>query len=220
MAVAWGFPISAVLALVALPLWPEALLSLLALVWGLSFLIFVTFPFYRRWLSSEGKRLGFVFFDFGHGGIQLVLWALVMLALGIHSIAFGQFTWGLFFRWGFFTFVIVLLLSIDLMGSTPVYKSGLHEDRFLSVVLDEDKCKGAACCEQVCPRNCYQVERSHHLARIVRPDRCVQCGACIVQCPFDALCFQSPDGRTIPPETIRQFKLNLMGKRLVGVGGK
>lgn len=218
MAVAWAFPISAVLALVALPLWREALLSLLALVWGLSFLIFLSFPVYRRWLGSEAQRIGFVFFDFGRGGVQLILWAIVMLAVAIYSIAFGQFAWRLFFQWGIFTFVIVLLLSIDLMGSTPVYKSGLQEDRFLSVVLDEDKCQGAACCEQVCPRNCYKVDRSHHVATIVRADRCVQCGACIVQCPFDALCFQSPEGGMIPPQTVRRFKLNLMGKRLVRVG--
>lgn len=220
MAVAWAFPISVVLALITLPLWREALLSLLSLVWGLSFLIFVSFPFYRSWLSSEGKRIGFVFFDFGRGGFQLILWAVLMLGLGIYSIAFGEFTWGLFFHWGFFTFVIVLLLSIDLMGSTPVYKSGLHEDRFLRVVLDEDKCKGAAYCEQVCPRNCYEVDRSHHVATMLRADRCVQCGACIVQCPFDALCFKSPKDGIIPPETVRRFKLNLMGKRLVRVGGK
>jgi NAD-dependent dihydropyrimidine dehydrogenase PreA subunit len=220
MAIAWAFPISAVVALVALPLWRQALLSLLALVWGLSLLIFVTFPFYRRWLSSEGKRLGVVFFDFGHGGIQLILWALLMLALGIYSMAFGQFTWGLYLRWGLFTFVIVLLVSIDLMGSTPVYKSGLQEDRFLHIVLDEDKCKGAAYCEQVCPRNCYEVDQTRHAASIVRPDRCVQCGACIVQCPFDALCFQSPNGAVVLPETVRRFKLSLMGKRLARVGGE
>jgi NAD-dependent dihydropyrimidine dehydrogenase PreA subunit len=220
MAVAWAFPVSAVVALVALPLWREALPSLLGLVWGLSFLVFATLPFYRRWLSAEGKRIGLLLFDFGRGGLQLILWALLMLGLGIYSVAFGAPTWGLFFRWGLFTSVIVLLLSIDLMGSTPVYKSGLHEDRFLKVVLDEDECQGAGDCEQVCPRNCYQVDPGQHVATIVRPDRCVQCGACIVQCRFDALCFQSSDGSTIPPETIRRFKLNLMGKRLVRAGGK
>jgi len=52
---------------------------------------------------------------------------------------------------------------------------------------------------------------------IPRPDICVQCGACIVQCPCDALFFQSPKGEIIFPESIRKFKLNLMGKRLVKV---
>lgn len=101
------------------------------------------------------------------------------------------------------------------MGSTPIYKSGLHEDRFLKITLDEDKCKGAAFCEQVCPKNCFDVDKKQHMASIPRIDECVQCGACIVQCPFDALYFESPDGEMILPETIRTYKLNLMGKRLV-----
>jgi ferredoxin len=46
--------------------------------------------------------------------------------------------------------------------------------------------------------------------------RCVQCGACIVQCPFDALCFIGPKGETLSPETIRKFKLNMMGHRMAG----
>jgi len=51
-------------------------------------------------------------------------------------------------------------------------------------------------------------------------DRCVQCGACIVQCPFDALYLESPRGEIIYPEVIRKFKLNLLGKRLVKGGNK
>ena len=50
---------------------------------------------------------------------------------------------------------------------------------------------------------------------VPEPERCVQCGACIVQCPFDALCFEDPQGGKIPPETVRKFKLNMMGRRIV-----
>ena len=110
---------------------------------------------------------------------------------------------------------LVSLLSVDLSGSTPVYKSGTHEERLLKVILDEEKCKGAAFCEQVCPRNCYEVDRERRKAAMPRAARCVQCGACIVQCPFDALYFRSPSGAIVPPETVRRFKLNLMGKRMV-----
>ena len=55
---------------------------------------------------------------------------------------------------------------------------------------------------------------------LARAHACVQCGACIVQCPFDALHFQHPDGGVIEPETIRRFKLNLVGKRLVRTEGR
>jgi ferredoxin len=103
------------------------------------------------------------------------------------------------------------------MGSTPVYKSGLHEDRLFRVSLDETRCRGVGFCEQVCPRNCYKMNQDEHKVRLMEPDRCVQCGACVVQCPFDALFFKSPGGDVLTPETIRKFKLNLMGKRTVRV---
>jgi NAD-dependent dihydropyrimidine dehydrogenase PreA subunit len=152
-----------------------------------------------------------VIFDFGR--IPLFLWVIFLSGLVIWSISLNTFTWGFIVRWGFVSFVILLLISSDLMGSTPVFKSGLHEDRFFKVILDEEKCKGAGFCEQVCPRNCYEINRIRHIATLPRPNRCVQCGACIVQCPFDALHFESPKRETIHPETVRKFKLNLIGKR-------
>jgi len=202
------------------PFWREAILPLLFLVWGLSFLIFISFPLYSHWLSSEGKRVGFVFFDFGRGGFQLILWGVLILGLIAYSSFVGDFSWGFILRWGILSFVVVLILSLDLTGSTPVYKSGLHEDRWLKVILDENKCKGAGFCEQVCPRNCFEVDRHRHLAIMPRAELCVQCGACVVQCPFDALYFKSPTGGIIPPQATREFKLNLMGKRLVKVEGR
>jgi len=43
-------------------------------------------------------------------------------------------------------------------------------------------------------------------------------GVCLVQCPQDALAFETPTGRRVEPDTIRRFKLNMMGKRAVQVG--
>ena len=53
-----------------------------------------------------------------------------------------------------------------------------------------------------------QVELAHE-------ERCVRCGACVVQCPMDALAFEDEDGRRVEPDTIRRYKLNLLGKRAV-----
>ncbi|MDI6851471.1 MAG: 4Fe-4S binding protein [bacterium] len=79
---------------------------------------------------------------------------------------------------------------------------------------------GAGICEQVCPRNCYEMDKNKHTALMPGADRCVQCGACIVKCPFDALYFESPRRKIIYPDVIRKFKLNLLGKRLVKRGNK
>jgi NAD-dependent dihydropyrimidine dehydrogenase PreA subunit len=117
--------------------------------------------------------------------------------------------------WGLAGLAVALLMSLDLAGSTPIYKSGLHEDRLLRVEFDLGSCEGRAICEQVCPRNCYEIDSRLHKALVLNGGDCVQCGACIVQCPEDALAFVDPAGRRIPPEQIRKYKLNLAGERAV-----
>ncbi|MFQ6007662.1 MAG: HgcAB-like fusion protein [Candidatus Zixiibacteriota bacterium] len=216
MAAMWAFPFSIIAALITIPFWRKVFVPLTILIWILPFLTFVFFPFYSQWISPQKKRAGFsrytVIFDFSR--TLLILVGLFMGCLIVYSTLAGVFTWGFVSRWAFFSFIIILLLSIDLMGSTPVYKSGLHEDRLLKVVLDEGKCKGAGLCEEVCPKNCFEMDWVQHVVSIPRGKQCVQCSACIVQCPFDALYFESPSGKFIPPESIRKYKLNLLGKRL------
>ena len=214
MAVAWAFPIS-LLALLLLPFWREMVLPLAGFVWAWAFLIFLSFPLYERRLRRRGKSVGFVFFDFGERGLMLFLWVLFMLVIVGYSILVGHFSWAHVFRWGLSSFIVVLIMGLDLMGSTPVYKSGLTSDRLLRIELDTERCKGAGFCEQVCPRNVFEVDGSLRLAFLPRVKQCVQCGACIVQCPFDALHFRSPKGDVVAPDTIRRFKLNLLGTRKV-----
>ncbi len=222
IAAIWAFPFSIVASIIIIPFMPKMLLPLNVLIWGLSLLIFVSFPLYSRWLNPKRKGASFsrytVIFDLSR--IPIILWVIFLFCLAVWSISVNAFNWEFIVRWGFISFVILLLISIDLMGSTPIYKSGLHEDRFLNVILDEERCRGAGFCEQVCPRNCYEVDRNRHIAAMARGDQCVQCGACIVQCPFDALYFRSPKGEIMVPEAVRRFKLNLIGKRLVKVEGK
>lgn len=218
MAVAWAFPMSVVFSAVMIPFWRGGILPLVFLVWGLSLLIFVSFPIYSTLLISKEKRIGFIFFNFGRGGFQLLLWMGTILGFVVYSILIKDFSWGFIFRWGFVSLVVVLVLSLDLAGSTPIYKSGLHEERRLRVVLDTKECRGAGFCEQVCPGNCFEVDKKEHVASMTGAERCVRCGACIVQCPFDAIHFESPKGEKVPPEIIRRFKLNLLGGRLKKLG--
>lgn len=213
MAVAWAFPFS-LLAMLVYFFRPADVFPLVGLIWGMSFLIFLAFPLYAKWIRTDRTHVGFVLFDFGERAIPLVLWLLFMLGMVGYAFLSNTFSPMMIFRWGLISLVVLLLLSLDLTGSTPFYKSGLHKERLLRIDLDPKLCKGAGSCEQVCPTNVFEMDHARHLVRLPRADQCVQCGACIVQCPFDALCFRSPEGSVVTPATIRKFKLNLLGNRL------
>ncbi len=217
MAIAWAFPIS-LLALLVLPVWKAGVLPLAGLVWALSLALFLSFPLYEQHLRQERKRVGFILFDFGPRGVLLILWGLFLAGIAAYAAVAHVPLWPAMLRWGSSSLVVLLLLSLDLTGSTPVYKSGLHEDRLLRITLDAERCQGAAFCEQVCPVDVFVVDHTRRLAALPGAAQCVQCGACIVQCPFDALYFRGPQGETVSPETVRRFKLNLLGKRAVKAG--
>lgn len=208
MAASWAFPISLVSALITALLWRQALVPGVLVVWVLALGLYMLFPLYGRRLGPRGRGSGVLL------SVLVVLWLVAMLGLVGYTHALGQLTWGAMARWGVLTFVVLVVMGIDFLGSTPLYKSGLQEDRLLEVVLENERCRGVGYCEQVCPRGCYEVDRDGHTARMPGAERCVQCGACIVQCPFDALHFEGPDGGVVTPDTIRRFKLNLMGKRV------
>lgn len=215
MAVAWAFPISLIGGLLAFPFWRDAVVPLVGLVWASSLLLFLSFPLYQGRLDGGKKSVGFVFFDFGPRGGPVVLWLCFLLGVAGYAALSGDLSWTPILRWGAASLVVLAILGLDLMGSTPTFKSGLHEDRLLRITLDEEKCKGAAFCEQVCPVKVFDIDHERRLAVLARTRRCVQCGACVVQCPFDALYFQHPQGGVLPPDTLRRFKLNLLGKRVV-----
>lgn len=215
MSVAWAFPISLAAALVLLPWWPSGILAVAALVWGLALVIFLSFPLYRRWLRTTRKNVGFVFFDFGRHGLPLLFWALAVLGAACWLCLTHGFAWNVMLRWTVVSLIITLTLSLDLAGSTPIYKSGLYKDRELQIELDTEKCAGVGQCVDVCPTNVFELDAQQQRAAAKRADACVKCGACIVQCPCDALFFRSPTGEVVTPEAVRRFKLNMLGKRLV-----
>jgi ferredoxin len=201
MAVAWAFLVSVISVLILAAIWRKALLASAFVVWGLALAMYVGYPLY-------GRRL-----DSGHGGKRVLvgvlvgLWGVAVAILTCYTWAVAGGSWGEISKWAIFTFVVVLVMGIDLPGSTPLFKGGFQEEGQLRVVLDRGRCTGVGYCQEVCPRD-------KHSASMPRAERCVQCGACIVQCPNDALHFESQEGKIVAPETIRRFKLNLMGKRV------
>lgn len=221
MAVAWAFPVSVVGGSILAIGWRHLLLPFVVTVWALAVGLYAFFPLLQRGLERPSPRPPgwtryVVFFD---PVLQrnLVLWALFLA--GVCSYADWRGAWSprSLVGWSLASLFILVLLSMDLAGSTPVYKSGLHEDRLLHVELNADACRGRAMCWEVCPKNCYVIDRVQHKAVIAEPDACVQCGACVVQCPEDALTFFTPPGERIAPELVRKYKLNLLGRRVSSI---
>lgn len=107
------------------------------------------------------------------------------------------------------------LLTVDYTGSTPLEGSKLFEERQWHVTLDLDRCEGVFSCWEVCPEACFEKRQDVRKIALAYDERCIRCGACVVQCPQDALAFENEVGERVEPETIRRFKLNLLGRRTV-----
>lgn len=116
--------------------------------------------------------------------------------------------------------LLMLLLSLDVMGTTPIYKSGLHDEGSLRMEAAPKRCKGLGWCVEVCPRNCLDLQkRGRGVVSMPGPERCVRCAACIIHCPCAALCFRGREGMEIDPHRSRRYKLNLPGRRAAGGPG-
>jgi NAD-dependent dihydropyrimidine dehydrogenase PreA subunit len=204
--VAWAFPASIILGLIVWFVWSEAVIFTGLVVWVISLLLNGLFPVYGSWLKKDIYGI-----ECGQGLFQGGMVMGIVVILVVYTIAM-DIGWRAAAGWAIIVSVVVFTLGIDILGNTPLYKSGLHKERTFTVYLDENKCKGIGVCKEVCPKNCFTINKK---AVIIGRNRCVKCGACIVQCPCDALYFEAPDHEVILPETVRTFKLNLMGKRTV-----
>ena len=67
------------------------------------------------------------------------------------------------------------------------------------------------------PRDVLDIDGLQRKVQINKPDSCIRCGACIVQCPTDALRFRYDDGRIVEAATIRHTRMNMLGRHTVEV---
>jgi NAD-dependent dihydropyrimidine dehydrogenase PreA subunit len=195
MAGAWGLPAALLLGATSALLHPAwaAPLALWALV------------------LASGVFLGF---DRLPGRRPSVLGAIAIgVALAVVALAGGGS--GALVAAGVVTAGLVALLTFDYSGSTPLEGGSHFESREWSISLDLERCAGVYSCWEVCPEACFEKREDARKVDLAHDERCVRCGACVVQCPQDALFFAAEDGRRIAPETIRRFKMNLFGKRSI-----
>jgi ferredoxin len=203
-------------AIVLMPIWGtlyrlEAVFLLLQISF-IYLLAMISFPIFERIFLKEIEKkkvlltlgnLVVFLINLFYGAIGVVLYAVVYQ---------NDYSW-ILIRWSIVSFLLVLIVNIELKGSSSTYKSDTHADKLYDVEIDLEKCRGTGICIDVCPRNCYELDAEKKKISMPRKKYCVQCGACVVQCPFDALYFMNRKGNVIKPETVRKFKLNLMGKR-------
>ena len=219
MAIMWGTPICVIPLIPLLIWWRHLALPFAAIVWGIALITFVGFPWLPSWLvgahsdkALPGWTKYLVVFD-PRGQKILAVWAAAVAGLVAYGRLAADWGWMTIVGWVLASLAVALLISLDLAGSTPLHKSGLHEDRLLTVALDADKCQGRAICREVCPKDRFQIDSKAHKASFISENECVQCGACIVQCPEDALAFVDGSGHRIPPDEIRRYKVSLLGER-------
>lgn len=213
MAVAWAFPMSIIFSIFVWIFRSAAVIPSIMLVWLLAALIFFFFPLNlpmmhpRRREKRKEKTRGnpFIFL--------LVLLGVALTGVLVFGLLTSQFTSSFLLFWGLNACLIILILCGDLPGSTPLLVSGFREERDFQVVLDPESCRGAGFCKAVCPRDCYALDEETHKASLLHTERCIRCGACIVQCPFDALYFVDRKERKISPDFVRKHKVGFSGKR-------
>lgn len=202
MAWTWAAPLFVVAALVAwlMGSWEVGLCALAVIVWIVGGL-FAALP----WLEVKSRKRWLTFGGFAVLGFGIGLGVLLLLGSATSAHLYLDAGTAL---------ATMGILSIDLAGTTPWYGSYINRwGNEAHIDLVEDRCTGAAECVQVCPRNVLQMNGRRRKVEIERPDQCIECGACIVQCPEDALRFRYDDGRLVEASTIRRTHMNMVGRR-------
>ena len=80
------------------------------------------------------------------------------------------------------------------MDEKPALKSLIVEHwnlaknlRSMQIHYDAQKCKGVWQCYEVCPVGCWTPDYESHKVIFHDPERCIACGACVLQCPENAI---------------------------------
>jgi NAD-dependent dihydropyrimidine dehydrogenase PreA subunit len=200
MAVAWAGPTSLVIAALAALFRPAWCLPVILLSWALAVAVFLVYdrvPGPRRLLLAGGAiavSLGLV--ALAGGGAAALSAAAIACVL------------------------LTAILTYDYSGSTPIEGGSHFDERHWHITLDRERCQGIHSCWEVCPKACFEKSSPEapgtgRKVDLAHPEHCISCGACVVQCGQDALYFEDEKGQRVEPDTIRRFKLNLMGRRAV-----
>ncbi|MCL7453721.1 MAG: 4Fe-4S dicluster domain-containing protein [Anaerolineae bacterium] len=203
MAVMWAAPMSLLVGIPLAIFRPHLLPGVLALIWAFSLFLYA---FYR-----PVKRLvpGPV------GTVRVLLLGLLGVAgLAAWSLALGHWPAGRLVGWSLGILGVALVLGFDLEGTSPLEAGatvgfwaarwpgvlkvwalvGYELERPFSLRVDVERCRGCRTCVEVCPKGVYEMvlQDGSRKSRVAHPAGCVQCTACVKQCPKEAIVADPP----------------------------
>ena len=60
-------------------------------------------------------------------------------------------------------------------------------ENVVTLEYDRTKCTGCGKCAEVCPHSLFVMEEGERKARLTDRDLCIECGACMRNCAFEAI---------------------------------
>ena len=78
-------------------------------------------------------------------------------------------------------------MNPTLLSSMKEHLKLARELRHLKIHFSPEKCKGIWQCYEVCPVGCWKPDTGQRVAVFQHAERCIACGACVLQCPEDAI---------------------------------
>jgi NAD-dependent dihydropyrimidine dehydrogenase PreA subunit len=65
--------------------------------------------------------------------------------------------------------------------------------RVLQIHFYPERCKGVWQCYEVCPIGCWRPDYERRVVDFEHGERCIACGACVLQCPEQAIELKMPN---------------------------